>query len=166
MNDAVYKERVKRLKEVDEVIKGLDPAIREAGFKLLQNYITGEKLHTESGGASNANDNSGNSEDAIFTKFNHDKPSDNVLLIAADHFRQYGSAPFSLEELRTTATANGLTIPNTPNMTLKAAVRQNKKLFATAGRGKFKPTSQGEQYFKETYNVTKGKNKKPEGTDE
>ena len=35
MNESAFKHRVKRLKEVNAVIKQLDPAIREGAFELL-----------------------------------------------------------------------------------------------------------------------------------
>lgn len=161
MDEATYKKRVKRLKEVDKVVKALDPAIREASFKLLQSHITNEKLHDDSGGSGDGSGgNGGASGKSIFTEFEHDRPSDNVLLVAAYHFSQYGSVPFSIEEAKVMATDAGLTIPNRPNMTLRTASRKGKKLFARAGRGKFKPTVHGERYLKETYKVSKGGKKK------
>ncbi len=51
MKEEEYKERVKKLQEVNGVITKLDPAIREHAFKLLEGYITGNKpKHTVSDG--------------------------------------------------------------------------------------------------------------------
>ena len=155
MDEATYKKRVERLKEVDKVVKALDPTIREASFKLLQSYITEEKPNNGSGV------DGGTSGEDIFTKFDHDKPADNILLIAAHHFSQYGNAIFSLNDIREISADVGLTIPGRLDMTLNTASRKGKKLFASAGRGKYKPTVHGEKYFKETYDVSKGTKQKP-----
>jgi hypothetical protein len=54
----------------------------------------------------------------------------------------------------------GVTIPDRLNMTLAAAVENGKQLFASAGRGLFKPTVHGEIYLKTTYGVKKGTKKR------
>ena len=41
MENSTFQERVSRLKEVNEVIQKLDPAIREVAFSLLAGYVTG-----------------------------------------------------------------------------------------------------------------------------
>lgn len=157
MDEKTYNERVKRLREVDKVVKSLDSTIREASFKILQSYITGGKVET--GKEPPEHDIS---DDDFFTQFDHDKPADNALLIAAYHYRQYGTQPISLGEVRTLADDVGITIPERVDMTFKAAQRSGKNLFASAGIGKIKPTVYGEKFFKETYRVTKGKKKKEE----
>lgn len=165
MDKAVYEERVKRIKEVDSQIKTLDPAIRELSFKLLQAYITGEKQIAPASDADSSADIPGSSGESILAKFSHDKPSDNVFLIVAEHFREYGSTAFGLDEIRQTATGVGLTISSRPDMTLKQATRNDKKLFVSAGTGKYKPTVHGEKFLKETYSVTKGTKLRIEAND-
>ncbi|HER34742.1 MAG TPA: hypothetical protein ENO19_04680 [Halothiobacillaceae bacterium] len=161
MDDKTYKERVNRLRELDKVVKTLDPTIREASFRLLQAYVTGSKTHTDP----NVSGDEGSGGSSILGTFDHDKPADNVLLVTAEHFRKYGDAPFVLEEVRTTARNAGLTIPERLDKTLTAASRNGKKLFAKVARGRFKPTVHGEKFFKETYSVSKGTSVKP-GEDE
>ncbi len=93
----------------------------------------------------------------FFVKFPHQKPSDNALLVAAYHYARHGSAAFSVEEMRNIAELEaGLTIPARLDMTYEAAQRDGKSLFARAGRGQFKPTVNGEQFFRDTYKVRKG----------
>jgi hypothetical protein len=93
---------------------------------------------------------------SFYGKFSHDKPSDNVRLIAADLFQQYGSEPFSTEEMKTIAASVGITVPARVDATVIQAAEKGKKLFIRAGRGKFKPTVHGEAYLKTTYGVRKG----------
>jgi len=154
MEESHFKELVKKIKEVDKIIKTLDPAIREASFKILQEYVTGRKTSTEPIDSNAPGDD-------IFTQYTHDKPADNLLLITAHHYSLYGKKSFSIEEVREKANEVGITIPERPNDTIRMAARKSKKLFTNTGRGKYKPTVHGEQFFKETYNVTKGMGKKP-----
>jgi hypothetical protein len=165
MDKAAYEERVKRIKEVDSQIKTLDPAIRELSFKLLQAYITGEKQIAPASDADSSADIPGSSGESILAKFDHDKPSDNVFLIMAEHFREYGNAAFGLDEIRQTAANVGLTIPSRPDMTLRKAIRDGKKLFVGVGKGKYKPTVHGEKFLKETYDITKGIKPRTEDND-
>ena len=71
------------------------------------------------------NDDLKESKDAdgvsLFGKFSHDRPSDNVRLIAAYFFQQYGSEPFSIDEVKAMASEAGITIPDRVDMTLAAA---------------------------------------------
>lgn len=163
MDSAAFQERVKRLKEVNEVIKDLDPAIREGALPLLAEYVTG---HPAVEGAEKQTDN-GNSGATLggaaefFAKFQEGKPSDNAISIAAYVYSQYGTEPFKLEEISEIARSVGLTIPTSPNMTFNAAQREGKLLFQHSGRGEFKPTVHGELYFKKTYEVAKGTKKRP-----
>jgi hypothetical protein len=95
-------------------------------------------------------------ETNLFGKFDHDKPSDNVRLIAGYFSQEYGSAPFSVEEVKAQAATVGITIPDRADMTLAAAQEDGKQLFTRVERGKFKPTVHGETYLKTTYGVKKG----------
>ena len=158
MNKNTFEEKVKRLQEVDKIIKSLDPSIREASFKLLESYVTEGKKDD----SMNEDKETEIDVENFFTKFEHDKPSDNVLLIAAYYYSQYGTSPISLGEIKETASNVGITIPNRPDMTLKAAQRDGKNLFNKAGRDKYKPTVHGEKFFKDTYKVSKGKKGKDE----
>lgn len=157
MDEKSYKEIIRRLHEVDKEIKSLDPAIREASFKILQGYITGKKKEDQSEDTTTISDDT---MEAFFNKYDHKKPSDNALLIAAYYYSQYGTEPLSYDEVKTISVATGLTIPGRVDVTLNKSTKKGKKLFTAAGKGKVKPTVHGESYFKEKYAVSRGKKKK------
>jgi hypothetical protein len=159
MDSSAFQERVKRLKEVNDVIEDLDPAIREGALALLAEYVTGrptapiaaQRPENGSGGSP-----TGDGAAEFFAKFPEGKPSDNAVSITAYLYSEYGAEPFKLDDIRETAKAVGLTIPASLDMTLKQAQRDGKLLFQHTGRSEFKPTVHGELYFKKTYQVTKG----------
>lgn len=164
MDNAAFRERVKRLKEVNEVIKDLEPAIQEAALALLAEYVTGhpsERKPAQQLSSGNANEQSPQDTAEFFAKFPDGKPSDNAVLIAASLYGQYGAEAFRLDEIRETAKSVGLTIPTSLDMTLKQAQRDGKSLFQHSGRSEYKPTVHGELYFKKTYQVTTGKKRRP-----
>jgi len=165
MEDSTFQDRVKRLKEVNEVIEKLDPAIREEAFSLLAGYVTGQPYtgpHVGADGSGGQGDSHSEAPAAdLFARFPDGKPSDNVVLIAASLYSQYGAEPFKLDEIRAIAQSVGVTIPSSLDMTLKQAKREGKSLFQHTGRSEFKPTVHGELYFKKTYQVTKGTKKRP-----
>lgn len=165
MNEKEFNARVARLEQVGEVLKKLPTEVRSDAFALLKGYVTGHNPSNSPDTESTASlDESAGSSDigSLFTKFEHDKPSDNVRLIAASFYHQYGVEPFSIAEVRERANEVGITIPNRPDMTLKGAVEAGKNLFTSAGKGKYKPTVHGEQYLKSTYSVIRGKKKRSE----
>lgn len=126
MKKDIFEERVKRLQEIDKIIKTLDPAIRAMSFEILKGYVL-EIKYSDSGDEENEDTNdSGEDSDNFFAKYNHDKPSDNVLLIAAQHYSIYGTEPLSMDEVKSTADDVGITIPNRPDMTLKSFKRWQK----------------------------------------
>jgi len=165
MDNKAFHERVKRLKEVNDVIKDLDPTIREGALGLLAEYVTGHPL-TPATGQQPGNGGGGGRQTAegaaeFFAKFQEGKPSDSAVSIAAYLYSQYGAEPFKLDEIRETAKSVGLTIPTSLDMTFKQAQRDGKLLFQHTGRSEFKPTVHGEQYFKKTYQIAKGTQTRP-----
>jgi hypothetical protein len=162
MNESDFKERTERLLELNEVIKKLDVAIRQEAFALLQDYVLGNASNSGQSRMSvmSAQDSSEGRE-AFFSKFSHEKPAENALLISAYHFSQFGSLPFTLDEIKTMAGEVGVTIPERADMTFLSAKRAGKNLFLRAGRGGFRPTVHGEAFFKKDYSVSKGKSQKP-----
>jgi hypothetical protein len=163
MDSSAFQERVKRLKEINDVIKDLDPSIREGALPLLAEYVIGHpiapNLEQQRDNGSGVSAADGAAE--FFVKFPEGKPSDNAVSIAAYVYSQYGAEPFKLDEMRETAKSVGLTIPTSLDMTLKQAQREGKLLFQHTGRSEFKPTVHGELYFKKTYQVAKGTKKRP-----
>lgn len=156
----MLEEKVKKLKEIDRIIKLLDPSIREASFKILESYITDIKVLEKKEEKTDHKVGLELEKEEFFTKLKHDKPSDNILSIAAYHYSKYGVTPISSDEIKNIASDVGVIIPNRPDMTIKRAQKDGKNLFSVAGRGKYKPTVHGEKYFKDTYKVLKGTMKK------
>jgi hypothetical protein len=163
MNEITLKERAKRLTEINEIVKLLDPNIRQPAFLLLQDYVLATGASEKENPQNSKSGNNGTQDrESFFTKFDHDKPSDNVLLVSAYFFSQYGGAEFSIDEIESIANEVGVTIPERPDMTLLKAQRDGKNLFCRGGRGAFRPTVHGEAFFKKTYQVSKGTRQKPE----
>ena len=129
MKEEEYEDRVKKLQDVNGVITKLDPAIREHAFKLLEAYITGRKSKQTGEEKDDSNVDNDDGMEAFFSKFDHEKPSDNALSIAAYHYSQYGKEPVSYDEVRQIASDVGLTIPERVDMTYKSAKEKGKSLF-------------------------------------
>ena len=135
MDKEKFQERTEKIKEVDAFVKTLDPSIREAAFKLLESYITGRPKSTigknEKGPPSDVQKDTISvdaSKEEFFSNFDHDKPADNALLIAAHHYSQYGTAPLTAKEARAVADSVGITIPNRIDVTFGGA-KENKRAF-------------------------------------
>lgn len=156
MDKQQFQERVKKLKEINKVIESLDPTIKEAGFELLKSYATGKEAGPSKGGE----DELPKDKEAFFTKFDHDKPADNALLISAYLYSQYGTSPASLKEIKKIADDVGITVPDRIDMTLRQAQKDGKSMFNYGGKDNIRPTVHGEKYFKDTYKVGKGKKKR------
>jgi hypothetical protein len=165
MDKKSFEDAQERLFEINKVIEKLDPSIRAGAFELLKAYVkSGSQSHsTEAAKHSSASPSNNNDVDlaSLIEKHGNEKPSDNAHLLAADWYRRYGSAPFSLESLKQAGDSSGLTLPERPDMTLKAAQDGGKKLYQSAGHGLYKPTVTGELYLKKTYGVTKGNETPP-----
>ncbi len=164
MDKDKFAERLAMLQQVADVLNKLPPEVRAAAFSVLEPYIKGAPAipptpaHTEQ---TEQEEEPDAGSDALFTKHDHSKPADNVKLIAAHLYQQYGTEPFSVDEVRSTANRVGLTIPARPDATLSAMKVDGKALFNSAGRGKYRPTVHGEAYFRGTYAVRKGSKRRP-----
>lgn len=101
--------------------------------------------------------------EGFFEALKNGKPSENALAAAAYYYSQYGSAEFSVDEMRDLADDVGVTVPERLDMTYLSATREGNRLFRRGGRGAFRPTVHGEAFFKQTYNVRKGTSQKPGG---
>ena len=167
MDEATFKERVKRLNEINKVVEKLDPAIREQAFALLESYVgTGKVTHgRESGGESEPELADEDADLADFVgKLEGADPADTVKALAAFLYKRHGKAPFTAKEINELANEAGLTVPDRVDATLRAAKDKGKALFRKAGKG-FTPTVQGEAFFKDTYKIKKGKLPKPSSTE-
>ena len=98
--------------------------------------------------------------DDLLSRFDHTTPADNVTLLAAKHYSQFGNQPFTVIELKQDADGAGLVVPARIDMTLKGAGSKGKRFYQKFGKGQFKVTVHGEKFLKETYEVKKGTKKK------
>jgi hypothetical protein len=169
MDEQAYADTVGRLKKVNEVVSDLDPAIRSEAFSILKDYVVGEPVphsrtptakqrqqekieqHAETDG-----DIDFSSAEDFFSKHDTKKPHENARLAAAWYFREYGSSPFSYDDIKAIGGEVGLTLPERIDMTLGAAKTGGKSLFKKAGRGRLRPTTHGETHMKTTYGIAKG----------
>ncbi len=167
MDEKEFKTRAGRLEQVAKVLEKLPSEVRSEAFDLLKGYVTehSPESTTKKTQAMAKPKVADDTEAGFFGAFDHDKPADNVRLIAAYFYREYGVEPFSLDEVRQKASDVGITIPARIDMTFLAAIEKGKKLFARAGTGKFKPTVHGEVNLKATYNVKKGAKKRTGDTE-
>jgi hypothetical protein len=162
-----FSERVARLEEIAAVLQKLPAEVRSQAFDVLAPYATGGKATSSEKPKPNdsvrkPDDDDPDTERAeFFGAFDHDKPSDNLKLVAAYLYSQHGSTPFTAEELKTLADDVGITVPERIDMTLRQATVDGKSLFNNPSRGQFKPTVHGEAYMKKQYKVKKGKKPKP-----
>lgn len=166
MDETKYRERVIRLEKVGKVLQKIPPEVRSAAFLLLEAYIIGTPDDASASHSrikapphTSKKDSPTLTMEEFFAKYAHDKPSDNAKLIAAFQYREFGTEPFSLDEIRQISSEVGITIPQRIDMTLEQAKAKGKKLFSRAGTGQFKITVHGEAYLKTTYGVSKGTRK-------
>jgi hypothetical protein len=167
----VYKETydamVARLQEVNAVVETLDESIRADAFSILRPYIDGKqspgkKTEKQEDGDGNGQGEADTSDlSNFFSSLTISKPSEAAYAIAAWLFSQYGSAPFTISEIRELGAQLGYTIPDRIDKTLAGAKDEGKSLFRKAGRGLWGPTVQGELWFKSEYKVAKGKQQHP-----
>jgi hypothetical protein len=165
MDDYMFDETVKRLEKVDGVIKNLDSAIRAEAFSLLKPYISAGATGSTGSTAADSGSSNGTEQqaamdfadaEAFFTTHEDGKPSDNAYLVTAYLYTQYGSSPFSIDDVRAVADHAGLTLPDRVDVTLAGAKKGGKQLFKRAGRGMLQPNVHGETYLRNTYNIIKG----------
>lgn len=165
MDDKIFGERVSRLEEVGKIVNKLPSEIRLEAFGLLKGYVT-KSIVTDAvpEDVGSDGDSGGAGDGGLFSKHIHEKPHENVSLIVAHLFQQYGSEPFTVAEIETVAADAGITVPARIDMTLRQAKENGNKLFQTAGRGKFKPTVHGELFLKSAYKVRKGTKTRPKAS--
>lgn len=168
MDDKEFKDSLAKMSESSEVLNKLPAEVRVAAFNLLFGGVVPHRQQPLDGAKNPPAGSPIDVTDAesFFSQFSHDQPADNAKLIAGYIYSQFGSEPFTVEEIRQLAKQIGLTIPDRVDATLNSAQSEGKKLFQGAGKGKYKPTTHGETYLKATYNIKKGTKQRPnEGAD-
>jgi len=156
-----FKAMVARLREVNEVVKPLDEALRGEAVRVLLPYATGGAPAPPAdpdGGGSDGGDGGGDIRQRLLAERGDGKPSDNALMCAAIWFAEQGKDPFNFDQLRDLASELGITIPARLDMTIGNAKRDGKKLFKSkGGRGSYAPTTHGETVLKTTFGVKQGR---------
>jgi len=162
MDEERIQEVAKKLREINKVISELEPEIRAASFQLLLPYYFEDVVEERRGKGTQVLPPrlSDSDEATFFNRFTHDKPADNVDLVVAWIYSQYGAYPVTTKELRTYANRRGLTIPERPDATMRQAKKGGKPLYKKQGGG-FKLTVHGEAHVKTTYKVRKGTQPRP-----
>lgn len=156
----------KKLLEINTLISSLNPEIRAAAFDVLAPFYFSQDREPElvelpiKGKKGVVKTEHPADSGAFFAAFTHDKPSDNVHLITAWLYSQYGIFPITRKEIGDFSADVGLTIPDRPDRTMAAAVSEKKKLYKKQGSG-WQLTVHGESYMKQTYNVKKGSKPRP-----
>lgn len=163
MDDVRIQEVKDKLTKINEFIAGLDAELKSTALGLLLPLYFDEKglkftPLQKTGNDVDEVDYDGERE--FFSSFDHEKPSENVVMIAAYLYSQYGVYPITPDEVKDYATRLGITIAPRTDNTLRQASRDGKNLFRQSGRG-WEPTLPGESYFKELYKVKKGNKLRP-----
>lgn len=158
------KDATEKLLEINQIITKLDPAIRSSAFDILAPLFFEEEADAgEKPGAGQRKHKTISTADKekFLGSFEHDKPKDNLLLIAAWLYSQHGVFPITKSLIDEEASNAGLTVPERPDNTMRIAKQKGKNLFRQKSSG-WQPTVAGETYLKETYSVKKGNKPLPE----
>ena len=122
MDKKTLSEIEERLLDANRIVAKLDPSIRTAAFDFLKPYISTGKLDSAPDSHKPpAHEPPASDVAQLIETHGGGKPYENVNLLAAIWFIEYGSHPFSLGYIRERATSTGLTIPARPDMSLRQA---------------------------------------------
>lgn len=161
--DKKIKDIKKKLLEINKFISSLDISIRATAFNILAPHYFGDQINRILTGADSTVQGEGEENDSssFYRKFDHEKPKDNVFLITAWFYSQYGVFPITIKDINNEADNTGLTVPNRSDNTIRFAKKKGKKLFKQVAKG-WQLTVNGEIYLKDTYEIKKGNKKRPE----
>ncbi len=160
MDEAEYKLLKKKIVDVNALISKLDSTIRADAFALLKPYLTDDDdISTLGKKSKTAKRSEAGHSDAstLIAAHPNGSPADNVVLVAAYLYGEYGTEPLGASEVKQLGDRFGLTVPHRIDNTLRVAKRKGKKLFQKVG----KHTVTGEAHFKSEYKVTKGHKSRP-----
>lgn len=154
-----------QLLEINKLISQLDPSIRAAAFEILAPYYFSHKQHapvhakatsgTESSGSSSTNTPDTSDLGAFISAFDTNKPVDNVMLLVAWLYSNYGTYPITAKEIKELGDSCGLIVPARPDNTMRQAKNSGKSLFNQQAKG-WQLTVSGEMFLKENFKVKKG----------
>ena len=169
MEDEEIQDLKAKLLDINKTIEKLDPAIRAAAFEIMAPYYftdqsspssTPKKTAPTKESAEKSAEVDTSSLESFLENYEHDKPKDNVMLLAAWLYSQYGAYPIHAKEIKELSDACGLVVPNRSDNTMRSAKDKGKNLFNQQGKG-WKLTVSGELYLKNTYGVKKGNKSVP-----
>src|SRR3989339_712655 len=96
-------EAKKSFEELNEFIKSLDPLLKEKAIEiLLPQYLSKNNVETQIVSKEISSADNGMTKlnlEEFLLQYNHDKPSDNVLLITAWLYSQFGTYPMTTNEI-------------------------------------------------------------------
>jgi len=188
MDEIQFKERVKRLQEIDEVVAKLDPAIRSQAFDALKSYVGDGVVVTPppprekmaaTGGASGKQTRKAPSkkpaapkppvvaepaegEDELLERHLSDADHENAMLVVAILYARHGRGPFQTAHITGVARQYNLKVPARLDMFFKSAKRgESKALVIRRLADGWKIMPGGEAWLKETYGVTMGRSLLP-----
>ena len=160
MNEKHIQDTKAKLTEISDFLKTLDPELKPKALLLLLPFYF-EDIKTpapkEDVGETPPSSDNTNIENGqeFFSSYMHDKPAENVVMIAAWLYSKFGTYPITPSEIKDYASRLGITIASRADNTMRQAKREGKSLFRQSGKG-WEPTLIGESYFKDTYKVKKG----------
>lgn len=155
-----FEETVRRLREVNDIISGLDAAIRAAAFELLRPYVEGVESDVPGGNGPTATTGSAvdggvdsNSESESLREFlakhRSDKPSENVFALAAFKYSRDGLAPFKARELQEVGTQGGCRRPSTHPQNPRGCLQGRETPVQTSRQGPVQAHSCGREVLAE-----------------
>jgi hypothetical protein len=156
MDHSEFAEVKKRLVEINKVIESLDPSIRASAFEILRPHLLPNvdgappKIGRNGDGGSGAMKSDRKPEDQAEFFSSREKadarPKDNVHLIAAWLYSQYGLHAITAKDVKGCADDIGITIPDRSDNTMRTAKEDGNLLYRQKGKG-WQLTVKGEAYF-------------------
>ena len=154
-----------KLLDINKLISQLDPSIRAAAFDILAPYYFSHKQHQPAQAKTNADTKiiGGSATvapdtsdlETFISSFDTDKPIDNVMLLVAWLYSNYGAYPITAKEIKELGDSCGLIVPTRPDNTMRQAKKNGKGLFIQQGKG-WRLTVSGETHLKENFKIKKG----------
>lgn len=169
MKNAKIEEAKANLLEINEVVKQLDESLRAAALQVLVPMYFPDTPKQNKATASRAIDKIEADESALphtddignfISSFEQNKPAENVMVLVAWLYSQYGTYPISIKEIQELGDSCGLVIPNRPDNTMRQAKCDGKGLFQQQGKG-WRLTVSGELYMRNEFKVKKGNKPQP-----
>jgi hypothetical protein len=142
--------------KADSLVRQLDPSVRSVAFERLLNHFSADGAHEQAPNDPEdqvlPNDGKGMMLEEFFAKHTHDKPHENVQLVAAWHLSQEGNVLLTQRAISQTGNQVGLVLPDRIDKTMETARQDGKAIFQKVDGG-FRITVHGQLLFKKRYSV-------------